>query len=51
MVAIFVVLGVMVAAALVVVPALLEHQQALADKGGIPNEHASDKASGRHPHI
>jgi hypothetical protein len=51
MVAIFIALGALLVAGLVVVPVMMEHQQALADKGGIPNEHASDKASGRHPHI
>lgn len=40
---IFIALGVMLVAGLVVV----SEQSALANKGGIPNEHASSKAHGR----
>jgi hypothetical protein len=47
MLAIFVALGVMLVAGLVVIPEI-EQQAALADKGGVPNVHASDKAFGRH---
>ena len=48
MVAIFVALDVVVVAGLVVIPEI-EHYSALADPGGAPNEHASDKARGHCP--
>jgi hypothetical protein len=43
MLAIFIALGVMLVAGLIAIPSM-EQQQALADKGGIPNGHASDRA-------
>jgi len=45
MVAIFLALGIMLVAGIVAIPVLGQSVQA--DKGGIPNEHASSKAQGR----
>jgi len=44
MLAIFVALGVVLVAGLMAIPAL--EQSVLADKGGVPNGHASSKARG-----
>jgi hypothetical protein len=46
MLSLVVALGLVLVAGLVIMPEI-EQQAALADKGGIPNGHASDKARGK----
>jgi hypothetical protein len=46
MLAVFIALGVMLVAGLVVIPEI-EQQAALADKGGVPNTHAAGHGKGK----
>jgi hypothetical protein len=44
MVAIFIAFGIMLVAGLIAIPVIEQQQAAHADKGGVPNTHASDRA-------